>query len=173
MKILLDGCRCQDLINAWRVSLEAKLTCRWPRGWVLAKMAAAFLKLEPAKVIKFVRDLLRSLGRAPLAPGFSVEFLPGGQNFPAKSRLFASLLLGLPFGFPGASFRSRSFKSRRRAMRTGSSGMSDLPVRSLSVPPAGAASGSSIHLQDVSRRGGRGHVSRTTAPLQLSVASSR
>ena len=139
------------------------------RGWVLAKMGAAFLKLEPAKDFKFVRDLLRSLGRAPLVPGFSVEFLPGGQNFPATSRLLASLLLGLPFGFPfgfQVSFRSRSLKTRRRAMRSGSSGMSDLPVRSLSVPPAGAASGSSIHLQDVSRRGGRGHVSRTTAPLQ-------
>ena len=57
MKTLLDGCRFQDLINAWRVRLEAKLFCRWARGWVLAKMCAAFLKLEPAKDIKFVRDL--------------------------------------------------------------------------------------------------------------------
>ena len=102
MKTLLDGCRFQDLINAWRVRLEAKLTCRWARArWVLAKMSATFLKLEPAKEIKFVRDLLRSLGRAPLAPGFSVDFLPGGQNFPAKNRLLTSLLPGIPFGFQG------------------------------------------------------------------------
>ena len=100
MKIPLDGCCFQDLINAWRVSLEAKLFCRWARaGWVLAKMSATFLMLEPEKEIKFVRDLLRSLGRAPLAPGFSVEFLPDRQNFPAKSRLLMSFLPGLPFGF--------------------------------------------------------------------------
>ena len=132
MKTLLDGCRFQDLINAWRVRLEVKLSCRWARGWVLAKMAATFLMLDPAKVIKFVRDFLRSLDRASLAPGFSVEFLPDGQNFPAKSRLFESLLPRPPVWLPGQVSGSRSFKSRRRAaMRTGSSGMSGLPAPSL------------------------------------------
>ena len=48
---------------------------------------------------KFVRDFLRSLDRAAFVLGFSLESFLDGQNFPAKSRLFASLLLGLRFGF--------------------------------------------------------------------------